>query len=223
MGVKAKSPLPAPYTGIQFFPDLSKFPLQLRRQMNPITKSLQNHKVPYKWRYPATIIIVRNGQSHSIVNLDRGLKLLQSWGIIPEPPPTAPPSRGPKSPQGDTNRNYTWTAHVYQFKGRTTILQLPWALTPCEPLFSLSRVTNFLNPTTEASRCYAPPLYPLHFLFFFGCSYRISVSTTIQAVNELPNPTHWAVIFDFILLFLFLFIISNVLLYLQSFGHFTSR
>lgn len=107
MGVKAKSPLPAPYTGIQFFPDLSKFTLQLRRQMNPITKSLQNHKVPYKWRYPATIIIVRNGQSHSIVNLDRGLKLLQSWGIIPEPPPTAPPSRGPKSPQGDTNRNYT--------------------------------------------------------------------------------------------------------------------
>lgn len=50
-GVKAKTPLPAPYTGIQFFPDLSKYNLQLRRQMS--TKGLQNHKIQYKWEVPS--------------------------------------------------------------------------------------------------------------------------------------------------------------------------
>lgn len=99
MGVKAKTPLPAPYTEIQFFPDLSKYTLQMRRQMNPITKCLQNHKIPYKWRYPATILLVRNGQNHTIGNLDKGLKLLHSWGIIPELPKETPPDRGPNAPR----------------------------------------------------------------------------------------------------------------------------
>lgn len=107
MGVKAKSPLPAPYTGIPFFPDLSKFTLQLRRQMNPVTKGLQNHKIPYKWRYPATILVVRNGQSHMIADLDKGLRLLQSWGIIPEPPLSAPNGRGSNTPRSNADRNYT--------------------------------------------------------------------------------------------------------------------
>lgn len=81
MGLRDKSPLPSPYTGIQLCPDLSKYTLQLRRQLNSITKGLQNHKLQYKWRYPATILIVRNGQTHAIGELEKGLKLLHSWGI----------------------------------------------------------------------------------------------------------------------------------------------
>lgn len=46
MGVKAKSPLPAPYTGIPFFPDLSKFTLQLRRQMNQLPRAFKTTRYP---------------------------------------------------------------------------------------------------------------------------------------------------------------------------------
>lgn len=94
LGVKNKSPLPAPYTGIQFFPDLSKYTLQQRTNLNPITKGLQNHKIPYKWRYPATILVTRNGQSHAIHDLHKGLHLLHNWGIILEPPKNPPTRNG---------------------------------------------------------------------------------------------------------------------------------
>lgn len=43
-----KSSLPAPFTDIQLFPDLSKYTLQLRRQLNPLTKAMNNHTIPYK-------------------------------------------------------------------------------------------------------------------------------------------------------------------------------
>lgn len=106
MGLRAKSPLPAPYTGIQLFPDLSKYTFQLRRQLNPITKGLQNHKLQYKWRYPATILIVHNGQTHAIGDLDEDLKLLHSWGIVPEPPNSAPHGRGSTSSRRQLDRNF---------------------------------------------------------------------------------------------------------------------
>lgn len=102
MGLRAKSPLPSPYTGIQLFPDLSKYTLQL----NPITKGLQNHKLQYKWRYPATILIVHNGQTHAIGDLKKGLKLLHSWGIIPEPPNSVPHDRGSSSSCRQLDQNF---------------------------------------------------------------------------------------------------------------------
>lgn len=43
-----KSPLPAPFNGIQLFPDLSKYTLQMRGQLNPLKKVMSNYKIPYK-------------------------------------------------------------------------------------------------------------------------------------------------------------------------------
>lgn len=83
---RVKAPLPRPYEAIQIFPDLSKFTLQMRRKLNPITKGLSNHKIPYKWRYPATILIMKNGTTHVVNDLMKGLRLLHDWGIILEPP-----------------------------------------------------------------------------------------------------------------------------------------
>lgn len=82
MAARHKSSLPAPFTDIQLFPDLSKYTLQLRRQLNPLTKAMDNHKIPYKWRYPATILVTKNGVSHTISTLNGGMKILLSWGII---------------------------------------------------------------------------------------------------------------------------------------------
>lgn len=45
---RSKSPLPRPYEGVQLFPDLYKFTLQVRRNLNPVTKGLYNHKILYK-------------------------------------------------------------------------------------------------------------------------------------------------------------------------------
>lgn len=78
--------LPGPYDGVLLFPNLSKYTLQLRRQLNPITKGLHNHKIQLKWRYPATLLITRNGASHVIHTFHKGMQLLHTWGIIPDPP-----------------------------------------------------------------------------------------------------------------------------------------
>lgn len=91
-GVKAKTPLLSPYAGIQFFPNLSKYTLQLRRQLNSITKGLQNHKIQYKLRYSAMLPVTKNGTLHVYRDLNKGMHLLHTWGIILDPPAdTSPP------------------------------------------------------------------------------------------------------------------------------------
>lgn len=78
--------LPAPYNGVHLYADLSKYTLNMRRQMKTITKALYNHKIPYKWRHPATIVINREGTTHIISAPMEGIKLLHSWNVIPELP-----------------------------------------------------------------------------------------------------------------------------------------
>lgn len=102
---RSKSPLPRPFEGIQIFPDLSKYTLQLRRNLNSITKGLNNHKILYKWRYPATLLITKNGSTHTINDLQKGMRLLYEWGIIIEAPKNEnPPLQQRKSPQSRRNQ-----------------------------------------------------------------------------------------------------------------------
>lgn len=58
---RALPELPAPYNGVHLYADLSQYTLNLRRQMKTITKALNNHKIPYKWRHSATVMIACNG------------------------------------------------------------------------------------------------------------------------------------------------------------------
>lgn len=88
---RTSSQLPIPYDGILLFPNLSKYTLQLRRQLNPVTKGLHNHKIQFKWRFPATLLVTRNGTSHVIITLKSSMQLLHTWGIIPEPPQESNP------------------------------------------------------------------------------------------------------------------------------------
>lgn len=75
---RANSLLPPPYEAIQSYLDLSKYTLQLSRQLNPITKGV-----------PAMLLIRRNGTTHVITNLKNGLQLLRTWGVIIDPPTDA--------------------------------------------------------------------------------------------------------------------------------------
>lgn len=52
---RTNSPLPPPYEGIQFFPDLSKLTLQLRRQLNLITKRSPQPQNPIQATPPSNI------------------------------------------------------------------------------------------------------------------------------------------------------------------------
>lgn len=61
--------LPSPYEGMQFFRDHSKYTLQLRIQLNSVTKGLPNHKSLFKCHYPAILLITRNGTSHVVTDL----------------------------------------------------------------------------------------------------------------------------------------------------------
>lgn len=64
--------LPAPYNGVHFYADLSKYTLNWGRQIKMITKALNNHKSLYKGRHPATVVITRNGMSHTVANPNDG-------------------------------------------------------------------------------------------------------------------------------------------------------
>lgn len=88
---RSKMTLSRPYEGLQLYPDLSKYTLQLRRNLNQITKGLHNHRIVYKWCYPATLLIPKNGTTHVVSDLKKGRRLLHEWGIILEPPTDGTP------------------------------------------------------------------------------------------------------------------------------------
>ncbi|XP_040190604.1 uncharacterized protein LOC120922368 [Rana temporaria] len=81
---RSQPELPAPYKEVHMYADLSKYTLNMRRQLKTVTKALNNHKIPYKWRHPATLLITSNGKTIIISKPLDGLRLLHSWGILPK-------------------------------------------------------------------------------------------------------------------------------------------
>ena len=81
---RSQPELPAPYKKVHMYADLSKYTLNMRRQLKTVTKALNNHKIPYKWGHPATLLITSNGKTIIISKPLDGLRLLHSWGILPK-------------------------------------------------------------------------------------------------------------------------------------------
>lgn len=73
--------LPDPYHRVKLFADLSQFTIRARQRLAPITATLRQHNVLYRWGYPTKLIIMRNGVTHTINTLDDGSKVLQTLGI----------------------------------------------------------------------------------------------------------------------------------------------
>ena len=76
--------LPAPYAKLQLFADISQYTRQQRRQLQTITKPLNNHKIPYQWGFPTKLLVTKNGVKHAIHTVEEGINLLKKWKIIPE-------------------------------------------------------------------------------------------------------------------------------------------
>ena len=77
------------YAHLQFYADSSQFTLQLRRNLNTVTKALRNHDIVYKWGFPTKLMVTKDGVSHVITSPSKGFKLLQKWKILPEEDPNS--------------------------------------------------------------------------------------------------------------------------------------
>lgn len=78
--------IPSPHNNLQFYADLSQYTLQKRRNFNTITKALRNHKLSYKRGIPTKLIVTKEGTEYVMDSVTKGIALLKTWGIIPEPP-----------------------------------------------------------------------------------------------------------------------------------------
>lgn len=82
--MRQKDQIPAQYQHLQFYADLSQYTLQKRKNLNTITKALRNHHITYRWGYPTKLTVTKDGRTHLVNSLEKGLSLLKEWKIIPE-------------------------------------------------------------------------------------------------------------------------------------------
>lgn len=111
---RQRNDLPPQAANLQVLPDLSQFTLQRRRNLSSITKALRNHKIIYRWKYPAKLEISHNGSKHFLSSLEEGIRLLRSWSILPEVQDGHGPAAPPPPP---THLRQEW--HVSYKKGST--------------------------------------------------------------------------------------------------------
>lgn len=90
MVMRKKEHIPAQYQHLQFYADLSQYTLQKRKNLNTFTKVLRNHNITYRWGYPTKLSVTREGHTHVVNSLEKGLSLLEEWNILPAPEPTTP-------------------------------------------------------------------------------------------------------------------------------------
>lgn len=74
--------LPPELQDLSFFADLSAFTMQQRRQLATITKPLNNHHIPYRWPYPAKLLVTKDGNSFVVATIKEGLRLMKEWQIL---------------------------------------------------------------------------------------------------------------------------------------------
>ncbi|CAH2304902.1 Hypothetical predicted protein [Pelobates cultripes] len=73
--------MPNEYSSIKIFADLSADTLQFRKSMAPITSTLREHNLNYRWGFPAKLLISHQGAIHAIMTLQQGAQKLGDWGL----------------------------------------------------------------------------------------------------------------------------------------------
>ncbi|CAH2319513.1 Hypothetical predicted protein, partial [Pelobates cultripes] len=56
-----------------------------RKTMQPLTITLREHQINYRWEYPAKLLVHHHDSLHAIMTMDEGLGKLREWNI---PTPT---------------------------------------------------------------------------------------------------------------------------------------
>lgn len=86
---RVNRPLPAPYSNISLFVDLSPAMMELRRAYAPVTSILQEHKITYRWGFPTKLLVTYQQKIIPIMSPKDGYKKLTNWGLLPIPPTSA--------------------------------------------------------------------------------------------------------------------------------------
>ncbi|CAH2314819.1 Hypothetical predicted protein [Pelobates cultripes] len=71
------SDMPDPYGQIKIFVDLSAATLQFRKNLTPITSTLRDQNVAYRWGYPAKLLVHHREALHAITSLELGITKLK--------------------------------------------------------------------------------------------------------------------------------------------------
>uniref|UniRef100_A0A803J8S4 L1 transposable element RRM domain-containing protein n=1 Tax=Xenopus tropicalis TaxID=8364 RepID=A0A803J8S4_XENTR len=66
---------------VQIYSDISPVTLAKRRELRPVTRLLQERKIPYRWGYPFKLIVARQGQTYILQNPNNSRKFLAALGI----------------------------------------------------------------------------------------------------------------------------------------------
>lgn len=106
---RKQSQLSEPFQTVKLFADLSQFTIQARKLWNPITSTLQQNNILYKWSFPMKIIVTKNGVTHIIKTVDSGLSRLKILGLgLPTVPSTSKSTQKPKiSPKWSNGKRVT--------------------------------------------------------------------------------------------------------------------
>ncbi|CAH2311907.1 Hypothetical predicted protein [Pelobates cultripes] len=104
MKASRSSDMPDPYSRIKLFADLSAATLQFRKNLTPVTSTLRDHNIAYRWGYPAKLLIHHRDALHAIPTLELGITKLKSWGLQTPEAHQHHPSKVPRlSPEWTVN------------------------------------------------------------------------------------------------------------------------
>ncbi|CAH2296070.1 Hypothetical predicted protein [Pelobates cultripes] len=85
--------LPAEYTSIKMFSDLSAATLKQRKTFQQVTETLRANRILYRWGFPVRLIVSRNGTTTAVQTAEEGIHLLHQWNLTiigdtqaPKPP-----------------------------------------------------------------------------------------------------------------------------------------
>ncbi|CAH2312669.1 Hypothetical predicted protein [Pelobates cultripes] len=76
---RTKKNLPTQFKDILMFMDLSAETLRRRRSFKIIADALRSHNVPYRWGYPAKLLISKGGKLTVAATPTEGMDLLKEW------------------------------------------------------------------------------------------------------------------------------------------------
>uniref|UniRef100_A0A8C5P8T2 Uncharacterized protein n=2 Tax=Leptobrachium leishanense TaxID=445787 RepID=A0A8C5P8T2_9ANUR len=69
------------YEHLEIYPDFSKATLQQRRMFRPLTTSLREAGILYRWGFPTKLIILREDVTTVLTSPTEGRITLESWGL----------------------------------------------------------------------------------------------------------------------------------------------
>lgn len=93
--------LPAKFSQLSIYSDLSAATMLRRKEFSPYTKILRDHNIQYRWGFPVKVIIYKNGTPYVCSEPAAMKNVLQQWRLFTTPT-NSPPHKRATKPQAIT-------------------------------------------------------------------------------------------------------------------------